>query len=162
MDGPRFAVAFSALFLASPAISSREQLDPLRFFEGRTETQGMVKVMMRKAYRSHGVGHGRIGPDGSLTLVQKVYDEGKPPHERHWKVRRAGPGRFIGSMSQAVGPVIIDKIGERYRFRFKMKGNLRAEQWLTPQEDGRSARNSLKVRRLGLVVATTTGSIRKV
>ena len=157
----RLAVAVPALLLAAPAATAQEPLDPLRFFEGRTETQGTVNVMLRKPYRSHGVGHGRIEPDGSLTLVQRVQDEGKPARERRWRVRRTGPGRFMGTMSEAVGPVTIDKVGERFRFRFRMKGNLRAEQWLTPLPGGRSARNSVKVRRLGVIVATTTGIIRK-
>jgi hypothetical protein len=43
-----------------------------------------------------------------------------------------------------------------------MKGNMRAEQILTPQPDGRSARNIMKVKRMGITVATTEGTIRKI
>src|SRR3954453_252963 len=162
MPIPPLAVAVPALILASPLASAQPQVDPLRFFEGRTETQSMVKVMFHKPYRTRSLGSGRIERDGSLTLVQRVEDEGKAPHERRWRVRRTAPNRFIASMSEAVGPVVIDKIGARYRFRFKMKGNLRAEQILTPLPGGRSARNSIRVKRMGTTGATADGTIRKI
>ena len=158
----RLALAAPALLLASQAASAPEPVDPLRFFEGRTEGAGTVKVMMRKAYRSRSVGTGRIEADGSLTLVQRVIDDGEPAKERRWKVRRAGPGRFTATMSEASGPVIIDKVGGQYRFRFKMKGDLAAEQMMMPLPGGHTARNNMKVRRFGIVVATSQGTIRKI
>lgn len=157
-----FALAAPVLVLAAPLSSASVQVDPLRFFEGRTETQGTVKVMFHKAYHTHSIGIGRIEGDDSLTLIQRVEDEGKPPRERRWQVRRTAPGRFTGSMTDAIGPVTIDKVGERYRFRFKLKGNLSAEQILTPLPGGRSARNTVKVKRMGITVATTEGTIRKI
>jgi hypothetical protein len=160
----RLAIAVPALVLAAPLASAsvQTQVDPLRFFEGRTETQGTVKVMFHRPYRTHSIGEGRMERDGSLTLVQRVQDDGKPPHERRWRVRRTAPNQFVASMSEAVGPVTIDRVGERYRFRFKLNGNLSAEQVLTPLPDGRSARNSVRVKRMGITVATTEGTIRKI
>lgn len=161
MSPIRLALAVPLLLAAAPAPAASEQIDPLRFFEGRTESQGMIKVMLKKPYKSRSVGHGRMERDGSLTLVQHVEEEGRPAHERRWRVRQLGPGRLTATMSDATGPVDIDKVGDRYRFRFKMKGNLHVEQWLTPLPGGRSARNHVKVRRFGMVVATTDGTIRK-
>ncbi|MGN6154759.1 MAG: DUF3833 family protein [Sphingomicrobium sp.] len=158
----RLALPAAVLISAAPVAYAAQPIDPLRFFEGRTEVEGMVTVMFRKAYRTRSVGHGVIGEDGTLTLVQEVKDEGKPPHERRWKVRSLGSGKFSAEMSEAVGPVTIERVGEHYRFRYRMKGNLKVEQMLTPMADGRSATNIGKVRRLGIVVATTTGIIRKV
>jgi hypothetical protein len=151
-----------ALFLTSAATSVSGPVDPLHFFEGRTETQGLVKVLFHKDYLSRSVGQGRIEPDGSLILVQRVFDDGKLPHDRRWRVRQVGPGHYAGTMSEAVGPVTIDKVGELYRFRFKMTGRLNVEQVLTPLAGGRSASTSTKVRRFGFVVATTEGVVRKV
>ena len=164
MPVPRLALILPLSILATPLASApvHEQTDPLRFFEGRTESQGIVKVMFRKPYRTHSTGTGRIEPDRSLTLIQRVVDEGNAPRERRWRVRRAGPGHFRASMSDAVGPVTIELVGERYRFRFKLKGNLNAEQILTPLPGGRSARNTVKVKRMGITVATTESTIRKV
>jgi hypothetical protein len=146
--------------LASPAAPT-EVADPLRFFAGRTETDGMVKVMFKKPYRSRSLGLGRIETDGSLTLVQHVQDDGRPPRERHWRVRRVGPGRYAGTMSEAAGPVDIQQVGDGYRFRFKMKGNLSAEQWLTPTPDPMAAHTSTRIRKFGMTVATTEGIVRK-
>jgi hypothetical protein len=154
------AVAAPFLLAAATPVAS-PPVDPLRFFAGRTETQGMVKVLFSKPYRSHCLGQGRIETDGSLTLVQRVEDEGKPAHDRRWRVREDGPGRWTGSMSEASGPVAIDQLGDRYRFRFSMKGNLSVEQWLTPLPGAISARTSTRVRKYGLTVATTEGTVRK-
>src|SRR5205814_5217302 len=92
----RLARVSPALMLAAPLAAAslqQPQVDPLRFFQGRTETVGTVKVMFHKAYRTRSVGAGRIEPDGSLTLVQRVEEEGKPPHDRRWRVRQTGPDR---------------------------------------------------------------------
>ena len=159
---PLCLAVMAPLLIAAAATSaaSQQPLDPLRFFEGRTETEGLIKVVFQKPYRGRSIGNGRIEPDGSLTLVQRVLDEGKPPHERRWSVRQVGPGRFTGTMSDATGPVTIRQVGNRYRFRFTMD-RMAVDEWLTPQADGKSAKINIQVRRFGLVVATTEGMIRK-
>lgn len=137
-------------------------VDPLRFFAGLTETVGTIKVVMRKAVRTRSVGHGEIKPDGSLILVQRVEDEGRAPYVRRWDIHQTGAGHFQGTMSEATGPVAIQQVGTRYRFTFKMKGNLSVEQWLTPLPDGLSASSNMIVRKFGLAVANSTGVVRKV
>jgi hypothetical protein len=163
MPIPRLTLAATVAILAAPlASASVPRVDPLHFFEGRTETEGTVKVLFRKPYHSRSIGTGRIEPDGSLILVQRVKDDGQPSHDRRWHVRRTAPDEYVASMTEAVGPVDIDRVGDRYRFRFKLKGNMRAEQIVTPLPDGRSARNVLKVKRMGITVAITEGTIRKI
>jgi hypothetical protein len=157
----QLAIAAPILVAVLAAAAGREQPDPLRFFAGRTETHGTVKVIFHKPYHSRSLGLGRIEPDGSLTLVQRVEDEGKPPHERRWRVREAGAGHWTATMSEAAGPVAIDQVGERYRFRFRMSGNLNAEQWLTPLPGAASALTVTKVRKFRMTVATTEGIVRK-
>lgn len=157
----RFALLAPTALLATSVGASEQKADPLRFFEGRTETQGTVKVMFKKPYKTRCVGVGRIESDGSLALVQRVEDEGKPAHERRWRVRESGPDRYVAAMSEATGPVAIDKVGERYRFRFRMKGNLTVEQWLTPLAGGNAARTTTSVRKLGMTVATSDGTVRR-
>jgi hypothetical protein len=151
-----------ALSLASASASVPTRPDALQFFVGRTESHGTVKVLFKKAYRSSSVGQGRIEGDGSLALIQRVVDEGEPPEMRRWHIRQVGPGRFAGTMSEAAGPVTIVQDGDRYRFSFRMKGNLSVEQWLTPQPGNMSARTTTKVRRFGLTVATAEALIRKI
>src|SRR5215210_4184263 len=106
-------VAALALY-AAPA-QAEPRVDPFRFFEGRTESEGMIKVAFKKAFRSHAVGRGRIERDGTLVLVQQVREGREPPRERRWVMRRIGSGRYSGTMSEAVGPVRIDLVGDRYR-----------------------------------------------
>ncbi len=117
---------------------------------------------MKKPYHSRSIGRGEIKPDGSLFLVQRIEEEGRLPHDRRWQIRRVASGLFVGAMSEASGPVTIEEINGRYRFRFKMKGGLSVEQWMTPLQGGRSARNQVTVRKLGVTVARSEGMIRKV
>lgn len=137
-------------------------VDPLRFFAGVTETDGTTKVVMHKATRTRSIGRGQIEPDGSLLLVQRVEDEGRTPYLRRWEIRQTGAGQFQGSMSEATSPVAIQKVGARYRFTFKMKGNLSVEQWLTPLPGGLSASSNMTVRKFGLAVANSVAVVRKI
>ena len=155
----------SASFAAAASVSSAAYAelpkDPLRFFEGRTESVGTVKLVMKKPFRSRSIGRGTIRADGSLHLVQRVEDQGQPPRERRWHIRKVGPGRFSGTMTEAKGPVTIEEVNGRYRFSFKMKGNVSVEQWLTPMADGKSARSRLSIRKFGVTVGRSDGTIRK-
>lgn len=154
--------AILAAFATIPGAATAERLfDPLRFFEGRTETVSTVKVMLKKPYRSRAIGQGEIKSDGSLHLVQRVEDDGKAPHDRRWHIRQVAPNRFSGTMSEAKGPVTVEEIEGRYRFRFKMKGNLSVEQWVTPQRGGRVASSKVTIRKMGVTVANSEGMIRK-
>ena len=152
----------AAILLAGTAAPAAEPIKPMQFFEGRTEGSGIVRVFLKKSYHSRSVGVGKMQADGSLLLVQRVVEDGRPAHERRWKIRQTGPRSFSGTMSDAIGPVTIDQVGGRYRFRFRLKGNLSVEQWLAPLPGGKSARNSLTVRKLGVRVGAGEGTIRKV
>lgn len=155
------SVVAAGVFSASPVAAEKVQ-DPLRFFEGRTESVSTIKVLTKKVLHSRSLGRGTIKPDGSLELVQRVEEDGKPARIRRWVIKRTGAGRFSGTMSEATGPITIETVGNRYRFRFKMKGGLSVEQWLTPLAGGRAARNHVTVRKLGIKVGTSDGTIRKI
>jgi hypothetical protein len=64
-------------------------------------------------------------------------------------------------MSDAAGPVTIDQVGDRYRFRFKLSGSMSVEEWLTPLPGGRSATTNMTVRKFGFAVASSQGTVRK-
>jgi hypothetical protein len=152
--------AAAALLISWPA-TAQPFVQPLSFFEGLTESSGTVKILMQAPYLTHSVGHGRIESDGSLSLIQQVFEQGKPPKIRRWLIRKAGAGHYTGTMSDASGPVAIDQVGERFRFRFKLKNDLSVEQWVAPLAGGTSARNLMTVRKFGFTVATGDGMIRK-
>jgi len=157
------AVALAGWACATSLSAEREvaRPDPMRFFEGRTEMVSTVKVVMSKPYQSRTRGQGRLLNDGSLALVQQVQDEGKPTTSRLWKIKKIDQDSFAGTMSEAVGPVNVQEVGGRYRFNFKMKGNLAVEQWVTPMADGRTAKSNAFVKKFGVRVATSEGFIRR-
>ena len=154
-------VALLAFSIPSDTAKAGRMHEPLRFFEGGTEMVSVVKVIMKRPYKSRTLGRGQILPDGTLALTQQVHDDGKPAQRRHWRIKQVDGDSFAGTMTEAIGPVAVDEIGERYRFKFKMKGNLSVEQWVIPGTDGRSAQSKTIVRKLGMKVATSEGIIRK-
>ena len=159
----RFFVAAALLAAATPstAASDNDRSQPIRFFEGKTEMMSTVKVIMKKPYASKTVGQGKILGDGSLNLVQQVEDEGKPASERRWRIKPMGDGRFAGTMSEAIGPIAVQEEDGQYRFRFKMKGGLEVDQLLTPMPGGKVAHSRAVVRKMGMRVAVSEGTIRK-
>ena len=161
MNAIRIVIAAAATWLlAAPAAAG--SASPMQFFEGRTEGTGTIRILLGKAFVTRSVGHGRFERDGTMVFVQRVVDQGRPARERRWKIRQTGPRHFTGTMSEAIGPVTIEEIAGRFRFRFRMKGNLSVEQWLIPLAGGTAARNTLTIRKFGVKVATSEGMLRKV
>ena len=155
-------IALAALAFAAPALAAPDSSSsPMAFFEGRTVSEGTTKVVMKKPYKARSHGVGRIGPDGTLLLVQQVEEGAEPRKERRWRIRQVAPDRFAGTMTEAVGPVQVEKVGSRFRFRFRVKNGLSVEQWLTPLADGITARSTLTVRKFGIPVATGESLIRR-
>ncbi len=150
-----FALAVPGTAMAAPIA------EPLKFFEGVTESVGTMKAFMRHTQHVKSIGRGTISPDGVLTLVQRVEDEGEKPHQRVWHIHRAGPTKFVGTMSDAVGPVVIEQVDSGYRFHFKMPGGLSVEQWLFPVDGGKSGIGKLVVRKFGMIVARSETTIRR-
>jgi hypothetical protein len=160
---PTLAVLLVVPVLVAVPLAAADTIEsPMKFFEGRTDSSGTLKVMLSGTRRSTSIGHGRIHADGSLSLVQQVDEVGRPRRERRWTIRQVGPGRYSGTMSEATGPVSIEEVGGRYRLRLRMAGGLNVEQWLTPMSGGRAARSDIVVRKMGVTVARGEGVIRKV
>ena len=159
-EGPVAMLARSPLMLLllAAAVAS---FDPLAFFAGRTEGRASLRVIFHRAHAVRVHGHGRPQPDGSLVLDQMVEEEGKPATTRAWRLRRVAPGRYTGTLTDAVGPVTADTIGDRLHIRYRAKGKIAIEQWLRLSPDGRSADNRLTARRLGIPVARLHETISK-
>lgn len=155
-----------AILLSAVLVGGSARADPttsaFTFFVGVTESLSTLKVVMRQPAETRCIGRGEIEADGTLSLVQRVEDEGRLPYVRQWRIRQIGPGHYSGSMSEAAGPVTIDQVGSRYRFRFRIEGGMSVEQWLTPLPGGRSAATDMIVRKFGIAVASAKGVVRKV
>lgn len=153
----RLAVALAALALATPAHAA---FDPVAFFSGKSHGEGKLKVVLQPTKTISVDSEGKVEPDGTLLLTQRVVEEGKSPRIRHWRLRRASPTHFTGTLTDATGPVTVDLIGERARIRYNGKNHLAFEQWLTPEGPG-TVLNTMRVKRFGIVVAHFTETIRK-
>jgi hypothetical protein len=58
--------------------------------------------------------------------------------------------------------VTIEEVDGRYRFRFKMDGGVSVEQWIIPSADGKSGTNKVTIKKYGMTVGRSEGSVRKV
>ena len=158
-------LAMCMSFLASAASGAnsfeRDAGEPLRFFEGSTEMMSSTQIIAQKPFVTRALGRGRISKDGTLDLVQHVDELGRRQFNRFWHIRQVAPGRFGGTMSEAVGPVTIENKGGRYLFRFRLKDDLSVEEWLIPARED-EARLAVTVRKYGIAVAHSRGWIRKV
>ncbi len=133
-----------------------------QFFTGRTQGEGVLKVMMSGSRKVQVSSRGRREADGWIALDQTVREEGKPARTRSWRLREVAPGRYAGTLSDAAGPVTGRATGDRLHLSFTMRGGLDAEQWLTLAPGGRSARNVMVVSKFGVPVAALEETIRRV
>jgi hypothetical protein len=151
------------LFLMALAVAVSAQaasFDPVEFFRGRTRGEGVLKVIFEPAKPVRVESVGTAEPDGTLVLVQRVDDHNGPPRTRIWRMRRLAPGRFTGTMDDAVGPVTIALVGDSARLTYVDHEGNHFDQLLTPKGPG-EAIDEMKVRRFGFVVARLTETIRK-
>jgi citrate synthase len=132
-----------------------------RFFGGRTQGEGALKIMLKAAQPLHVEGRGSVDPDGTLILDQMVKRGGRAAQKRQWRFRSTGPGRYKGTLTDAGGPVNGDVSGNRLHLSYPMKGGGTIEQWIYLQPDGRTALNRMVVRKFGMAVAHVEETIRK-
>ncbi|WP_166041928.1 DUF3833 family protein [Sphingosinicella sp. YJ22] len=150
-------LAFLIAFQPQPAPSALE-----RFFAGRTEGSGSVRIILSGTSAVRTQGRGRILADGSLHLDHVVNQEGEPERRRTWRMRRSGPGRYTGTISDARGPVSAELHGNRVHVTYRTREGYAVDQWITFNGDGRTASNQMTFRRMGVRVATLQETIRRV
>jgi hypothetical protein len=98
--------------------------------------------------------------DGSVLLKQTIHEPGKPPRARQWHLRQIGNGRFEGTLTDAASAVRVDVMKDGVRIRYTGQNHLNFDQLLTPAGPG-EVRNTMRVRRFGLIVAHFDEVIRK-
>lgn len=133
--------------------TSGPQFDAAAFFTGHTEGKGTLKVVLRRAESTLVEGNGSVRTDRTIILDQTVRRGNHASTHRQWVLHPNGPDRYLGTLSDAVGPVIGTVSGNRLQLAFAMKGGLSAKQWLYLEQDGGVARNVMIVSKLGLPVA---------
>jgi len=143
------------------AVMPERIFDPVAFFTGATVGNGSLKKVFSSPKASHVAGFGRLRRDGRLALDQTVTIAGEPVKTRQWLLRQTGPGQFAGTLSDASGPVEAQVSGSLLMIHYTMDGGMAVDQVLTIAEDGQSARNVMKIRKFGLVVATLNETIHR-
>ena len=133
----------------------------MAFFTGRSQGDGTFRQIFSSSRALEVQSDGRPDRRGGLTLTQRIVQQGKAPRTRTWLIRPAGPGRYTGTLTEAVGPVALVVNGPRAVVRYRMKGGLAVHQQLALQEDGRTILNQLEVRKWGVRVARVDETIRK-
>lgn len=134
-----------------------------QFFQGRTRGRGQVRVLLGPARQVDVEGMGTLEADGTLVLKQRVLRAGKPPQLRTWRITKISIGHYVGTLTDAAGPVTLDVYGSRLNIRYRLKSNgARAEQWIDLQPGGRSALNRMTFRKFGVKVAGLTEIIQRI
>jgi hypothetical protein len=154
-------VGFAVAPPSAAAPSAAPSFEPERFFLGRSEGRGVIKIFLSGERQLKVRSNGRVEADGTLVLDQRVEQEGKAPEQRQWRIRKIGSGRYSGTLSDAAGPVAGEMKDNRLRLRYRMKNGLDAEQWLHLEPGGRTATNRMTVRKFGVSVATVNETIRR-
>lgn len=136
--------------------------DPIRFFAGRTQGTGLLKIALHRRQSTLVTGIGMADGDRSIVLDQVVRRGDVQPKHRTWHLQALGGGRYRGTLSDATGPVTGKVDGNQLHLRFAMKGGLDAQQWLYLQPGGQIARNRMVIAKLGLPVASLDETISRV
>jgi hypothetical protein len=156
--GALLAISF---LVATAASAEPRQLDMLAFFTGKTHADNVMKIALKHPSKLIVDSIGGKGDRGDFVLIDTVQEEGKPVRTRKWVMRPAGPGRYTGVLSDAVGPVDVTTSGDTAVIHYTMKGGLKIEQRLQLREDGKTLSNNVVVRKFGLKFARVEGVIRK-
>ncbi|MBE7183813.1 MAG: DUF3833 family protein [Methylobacterium mesophilicum] len=137
---------------------------PLTFFSGKSEGNGELRILFSQAKPFQVQSSGRVRRDGALVLQQTIRIAGEKPTRREWLLKRAAGDRYVGTLTEAAGPVTGEVSGNRLVLRYTMKSALhpRIRQVLTLQPDGRTVANELQATRFGLLIASVRETIQRV
>ena len=157
----RSALAISLSAAAAAAGAAPPQLDMTEFFSGRTHAENVLRITMQKPKKLVVDSVGRK-EGNSFTLVDTIHEEGKPVRQRKWVMHAAGPNRYTGTLTDAVGPVEVVTAGDSATIRYVMKeGGLKVEQKLQMRPDGKSLSSRTVAKKIGIKFATVDGIVRK-
>ena len=161
------AFAFLAFALAGCSGSGSDvpatgwPFDPLQFFTGHTQGQATLHLVTGTSRRVLVDSHGTPDRHGGLVLDQVTREAGKPASSRRWVLRPAGPNRWSGTLTEASGPVSVERTPAAVVIRYTMHNGANVEQHLQMPPGG-VVDNRLTVSRFGIRLATLDEKIRKV
>ena len=156
------AAAGLLLISMSSALAAPDpRLDLTAFFTGHSHADNVLKIAFHRPTPLIVDSVGGKGDRGDFVLIDTVHEGDKPVRTRQWVMRQAAPGHFIGSLSDATGPVDIVVSGNTAVVQYVMKGGLRVRQQMDLLADGKTMANQVVVKKFGLKFASVEGKIRK-
>ncbi|UAB77783.1 DUF3833 family protein [Erythrobacter sp. SCSIO 43205] len=158
---PLVACANTPEGFASLPVAETPRFDAIAFFEGPSEGRGRLKKVLSGTVPVGVTSVGVVEADGSLTLVQRIEEGDKEPRTREWIIRETLPGRYTGTLTDALGAFEGRSKGNQLTLSYTMKDGFRVTQVLTLAPDGQSASNELEVTMLGARVAVLAEEIVK-
>ena len=156
------AAAGLLLISMSSALAAPDpRLDLTAFFTGHSHADNVLKIAFHRPTPLIVDSVGGKGDRGDFVLIDTVHEGDKPVRTLKWVMRQAAPGHFIGSLSDATGPVDIVVSGNTAVVQYVMKGGLRVRQQMDLLADGKTMANQVVVKKFGLKFASVEGKIRK-
>ncbi|WP_296722206.1 DUF3833 family protein [Erythrobacter sp.] len=145
--------------------------DPFAFFAGSSHGEGTMKKTLSDPVPFRVESRGRIvverlreaswdaPPRRVLVIDQTIHEGGKPARTRQWRIEEIAPGRYAGTLSDAISPVRGRATGNLLVLEYTMKGSLPVRQELTLSADGTRADNLMTVKQLGVTAAVLVENI---
>ena len=134
--------------------------DPVQFFTGHTTGEAKLHLITGATRGVAVDGMGTTDGHGSLILDQAIREQGKPSRTRRWVLHPAGDNHWSGTLTDAKGPVDVERTPLDATIRYRMESGAEVEQHLKLAARG-VAENHLSVTRLGVEIATLDERIRK-
>lgn len=147
------------------------RFDPFIFFDGATRGEGVMNKVRSDPVSVQVTSRGRIITEGLreaswaapprrvLVIDQTIREGEKPARERQWRLHEFAPGRFEGTLSDAISPVTAHVQGNLLVIEFAIKGSFKVRQELTLSPDGQRAHNVTRISQLGVTAAVLVEDI---
>ncbi len=147
------------------------RFDPFSFFDGASRGEGVLNKVRSDPVTVQVTSSGRIitegfpeaawaAPPRRVLVVDQTIREGeKPARTRQWRLYEVAPGRFEGTLSDAISPVTARTQGNLLVVEFTIKGSFKVRQELTLSPDGQRAHNVTRISQLGVTAAVLVEDI---
>lgn len=157
---PAVLLAATASCNSNPVAVTGWPFDPLQLFTGHTRGRAQLHLITGASHAIAVDSHGTPDGHGGLVLDQTIGEQGHAPRVRRWLIHPAGANRWTGTLTDADGPVSIQRTRADVVIRYRMHNGSKVEQHLDAPP-GRPVDNHMTVTRFGVRLAWLDEQIRK-
>lgn len=147
---------------------TRPVFDPVAYFAGHTRSWGVFENRAGEPSRSFTTDCVGRTEGGTLRLDQTFTYEDGTTQQRHWQIRRVGAHRIEATANDVVGTGTGEAYGNAFHWEYTVAlkpgnplYNVRLQQWMYLQPDGRTVLNHATVNKLGVEIAQVVESFRR-